>query len=325
MSLPGDRLRSWAARWCCSETMTKLIDPMIADLQLEHRIAAQRGRRWERSRIRVAFLYGFLKVAAVCGWRDVVSPAGWTTDDRKAIGGMVLWSVGFVAVLTALLELPFVSAPKVLLHPSPMRFVYLAPQALGLALTMGATLGLILGLGGRRVSRRVAAAVMTLSMAASIVSFTNMAWITPSANQAFQALTSGNVELVPGIPEMTLGEVSHKIDELDADPGLAEFGYLRALAFNYHIRWAIGVSPAIYAIFALSLGFGLRRRWVMAIIVLLSFPAYDGILVLMRPWNSGVPSYAAAWSANAGLLVASALMAAISAHPRRDRRVQVSS
>jgi predicted benzoate:H+ symporter BenE len=33
MSGPGDRLRAFASRWCCADTMTRLIDPLIADLQ----------------------------------------------------------------------------------------------------------------------------------------------------------------------------------------------------------------------------------------------------------------------------------------------------
>ena len=39
MIRPGDRLRARAARVCRAETMERLIDPLVADLQTEHRRA----------------------------------------------------------------------------------------------------------------------------------------------------------------------------------------------------------------------------------------------------------------------------------------------
>jgi hypothetical protein len=39
---PGERLRAWASRVCSARAMTRLIDPVIADLQSEYAEAASR-------------------------------------------------------------------------------------------------------------------------------------------------------------------------------------------------------------------------------------------------------------------------------------------
>jgi hypothetical protein len=43
--LPGDRLRSWASHVCSATAMTRLIDPVIADLQSEYADAIRHGCR----------------------------------------------------------------------------------------------------------------------------------------------------------------------------------------------------------------------------------------------------------------------------------------
>jgi lipopolysaccharide export LptBFGC system permease protein LptF len=91
-----------------------------------------------------------------------------------------------------------------------------------------------------------------------------------------------------------------------ADPALAHNGFTGALAFSYHTRWALGASPLVYALLVLSLGSLIRRRWLLAVIICLSFFAYFALLNLLVPWNSGLPPTAAAWSSNACLLAVAA-------------------
>src|SRR4051812_21498357 len=129
MSRPGSRLRGFAAQVCCPETMSRVIDPMIADLQLEHRLAVQRGRTCRSRGLHVAAWFAFLKVMTICAWHDGLSPAGWSTDDRKTLLRVLAMSSVLIVVLTGLLELPFVGIySRVLRTVSPKRFLYLAPQ-----------------------------------------------------------------------------------------------------------------------------------------------------------------------------------------------------
>jgi len=134
----GDRLREWAARWCDPQTMATVIDPMIADLQLEHTAAVERRRRWESVRIRLVFVYAFLKVAVACAWRDVASPARWTRDERKALWRTLMWSTLFVSVLTVWLELP----PLALLPKTPWAMAFATLLGYYLLLFAGRVLAL---------------------------------------------------------------------------------------------------------------------------------------------------------------------------------------
>ena len=241
----------------------------------------------------------------------MVGPASWTADDRRLLGKMLLWSGALIALLTALQEWPLLAAaPKVLLHPSPWRAVYLAPQALSITLTIGAALGLVLTVGGRRISSRLVLAVCVLACAASIASFVNIGWIVPASKQAYRVLMSGGPSGAPEIQEMTFGELTGKIHSLTADPALAHNGFSSALIFNYHMRWALAASPLVYALLVLSLGSLMRRRWLLAVITCVSFFGYFALLNLLLPWNSGLPPAAAAWSSNACLLGVAATAAA---------------
>ena len=74
MSRPGDRLRAFAAGWCSPETMTRLIDPVIADLRHEHAEAVSRGRVWKSRFIHVGAWLAFLKVLIICA----LSKREWT-------------------------------------------------------------------------------------------------------------------------------------------------------------------------------------------------------------------------------------------------------
>ncbi len=267
------------------------------------------GRVWKSRAIHAAGWIAFLKILAICAWSDTTwLTQGWTDDDRKALLSAATFSTVMIAIAVVLLELPFVANAGVLQNPSPRRFVYLVPQAFSLALTVGATLGIVFGLGGRRFSRRVGVSVIVLALAGSVISFVNLAWVTPAANQAFRILMSGQTDLVPGIQELSLGELSREIDRF-LDPSFAQFGYLLALAFTLHTRLALSLSPLVFALFALSISSGgFFRRWVLGLAACAAFLGYYMLLYGVRSlvWNRALPPYAAAWIPNlVTLLVAS--------------------
>ena len=322
MTRPGDRLRAVAARWCAPETMVRLIDPLIADLQLEHAEAVRSGRVWKSRAIHAAGWIAFLKILAICAWSDTTwLTQGWTDDDRKALIRALLFAGVFVAVVTALLELPALttSFADAVANPSAKRYVYLVPQAFSLALTIGLTLGVVLGLGGRPFSRRVVAAIVVLAVTASILSFVNLAWVTPAANQAFRVVVSGQGDIRPGISEFSLGELSAEIEKLSHEPALAPVRYRIALGFQYHFRVALSFSPLIFALFALAiLSSGILRRRTLGMAACASFFAYYMLLYGARAWvfSHTIPAYIAAWLPNVATMLVTALLAGITL--RRD-------
>ncbi len=197
MSLPGRRLHVLAARVCSEKTMKQLIDPVLADLQVEHASAIGMRGRW------LALLSGyvaFVKVMLWCGargtreaWRD------WTADDQRALNRTLLCVAGATVFATSLFGLPdLFHLPDMLSINAHARLerllLYLVPSAVALGLPAGVAIGAALGATKRAQSRRVITAMCFVALLLSIASFVNIAWVVPHAHQSFR------VELVGRFP-----------------------------------------------------------------------------------------------------------------------------
>jgi hypothetical protein len=113
MTRPGDRLRAFAARWCCADTMARIVDPLIADLQVEHAEATRLGQRWNARRIHVAGWFAFFKVIVVCTWTSGLAWHRWTADERRMFVRTLTVSSVLIIAVTALLELtPIMNAAQ---------------------------------------------------------------------------------------------------------------------------------------------------------------------------------------------------------------------
>jgi lipopolysaccharide export LptBFGC system permease protein LptF len=299
--------------------MTRLIDPLIADLRHEHAEAVSRGRVWKSRLIQVAAWLAFLKVLIVCAFLN----REWTAADRTALKKAIAFASILTLAVMTLLELPFISVyPRVLTTVSPMRFVYLAPQAFSMALTIGTTLGIVFGLGGSAFSRRAAASVLAFVLMASAISFVNLAWVTPAANKEFRSLMGGG-QAAPGIAEFSLGQLAREIDVFNHDPAFSRFGYLLALLLAYHSRLALAFSPVLFAFFALSISSdGLLRRWTLGVAACLAFLGYYLLLKggSSWVWNLTLPAVAAAWVPNVMLTLGAAAIWATRARQVRGAR-----
>jgi lipopolysaccharide export LptBFGC system permease protein LptF len=242
----------------------------------------------------------------------------WALDDRRALTRTLGLAGFFIVILTVVLEQPFLTG---VLHPfsvDPKLLLYLVPQALPIAVTVGATLGIVFGLGGRPFSRRVRAWIVGLALVASVASFVDLAWITPAANQAFRIIVSGHADLLPGAPELTLGELGRQI-ELSRHGETALLGDIRNLAFNYHIRWALACSPLVLVMFAFSmLPVSRVRGWAVGVAACGAFVGYYMLLYGGRRLvlDGSVPAYAAAWVPNLCIGLVSMVFTAI-----RSRRL----
>jgi lipopolysaccharide export LptBFGC system permease protein LptF len=290
--------------------MARLIDPLIADLQHEHAKAARSGWHWRSRAIRIAGWMSFFKVLAICAWYGELVTHRWTSDDRRALIRATAWSVVLIVLITALFEIsPLAWMTRDSKAGTARLLLYLIPQALPIAITFGATLGILFGIGGRVFSRRVAEGVVALALIASALSFLNLGWITPAANQAFRVAASGRTDLPKGPPELTLGEISRAIHAGRRQPPAPPawyFGepprYLKDLALNYHERRALSFSPLAFALFALSIAAGgSLKRWLLGIAASGAFIGYYVLLFGVR-WlviNGTMPAPVAMWFPNA--------------------------
>ena len=186
---PGTRLRALAARMCSEKTMARLIDPAIADLQIEYAQAIGAGRTW------IAFgalLVGYMalaKVLVLCGLRGAKQAHdNWDDDDRRNLR-RVLWcsavatlAFAFVVEMPALRNEPAISSPA----RAGLLLVYLTPAALAGSIPIGILAGTALGLNGRSLSRRLLGCVLLAAIMTSAGAFANVGWVVPASNQLYR-------------------------------------------------------------------------------------------------------------------------------------------
>lgn len=331
MNRPGNRLRAVAAGWCCRETMDRVIDPLIADIQREHGEAVRQGLIWKSRWIQLAGWLIFVKVLFLCAGAHLTAAERWTTDDRKSLVRAAVISAVTVVVITVLLvSRSAEDLPTVLLHPSPKRLLFLAPYPFVAGIVLGATLGIVLGLGGRALSRRLIAAAISVALMCSAIVLIDVGWVAPAANTAYRVTVFGDNGPMPGFGEASLGQLRRHIEYLSRDLAVAQprstfFGFLDALSFEYHRRVALSLSPLLFTLFALAMAARFRRRWMLGIAACASFFAYGWLVIVVTPWGFQWPLYAAAWLPNAAIAILTAAIAVVSLRRRQDRRVAPAS
>jgi hypothetical protein len=305
MRRPGDRLRAFAACLIGPEAMTRVIDPVITDLQHEYRQALDQNRTWRAGWVRLAGYAAFAKVLMLCDWSE------------KEIGSLMraaLYSAAATIPFTAL----FMYAPvahvvtRANLPDSWLVVISLVPSALAVAMPLGTGLGVTIALAGRRVSRRLAVNVGALALVSSFVSFINIAWLVPEANQSFRAATFAAV--APGRPapprgenELTFAALSRAINlELKRGwpSGSGGWTNVRRLQFAYWNRFAVPFATLALVSVALSLVTITRRRWALLLTVFLAAFGWYALLYLERDTvlHSNIPVIVAAWLPNVVLV-----------------------
>ena len=333
MIRPGDRLRATAARIFDQRTMARVVDPLVADLQVEYAEAIRRGRVWRSRWILAAGYLVFLKTIAVCGAEEAIRSLGvWTVDDRSAMSRTLGVSVAAIAAATVMLAIaPLFNARFVptlfnarFAPLDPRLLVYLIPQALVLAVPIGVTLGILLGLRGRIVSRRSTGAVLASAIFCSLLCLAMLAWIGPLANQEFRQLAFGQKgsTFSKGFNELTLGELRQQIDSYRR-VGLIESSSDTELWYTYHMRWALSCATLVLALFAVSVTRRIVARWIVALAAFGACFSYYCLLWIGRAaaLQDTVPAFIGAWLPNVVFAVLSVALLKRS-HPSRAQSLK---
>lgn len=309
MMRPGDRLRRFAARSCSDDTMSRLIDPLIADLQAEHAHALRRGRMWRSRWVRLAGYIAFVKVFAVCEWSPI--------DDTRPLIRVLAFSLGAAALATAaLVAIPYGGWMQGgSLAPEPWRVVVtLLPQALVLSVPIGLMIGIAIALAGQTISGRLATAIGAMALVCSISAIPSMGWLVPNANQAFRTTVSRMFSPTPpakGENELTFAELDRLIARRRALPGGSdEWDNVDRLRTVYHTRWALAFAACVSAMFSMSLVACTRQRWKIVAGVVAALFGYSVLLDVGRSFgfNRDLAPPAAAWLPNAVLVLISAAL-----------------
>ncbi len=264
MSAPGLRVRSVLQRVCREETMARVIDPVIADLQRECMGASVWGRR----AVLVRGYLALVKVLVVLWPRTLRRGVLSRLDADQgalgrtvAVGGGISLLLGLAATLPAFfawLRFDTGQSWKAAL------FMMLIPSVLPLTVPLGVLIGVCAGLHGRPMTRGVRRRTLGLAVATSVSMWMAIVWVIPESNQIFREATAGG-RLERGLAEGPVSEIRVRARELQ-QAGRADSA--TRLLVDYHVRWALCGLVLASAVFGLGVCARYRRADVKTAVVL---------------------------------------------------------
>ena len=288
--IAGQRLHRIAGHICSALDLEQIVEPALADFQHEYALAKS---GWSR---RLVVLRGYVALLRVIAYCALV---GNTNDDeRRVISRSLVWTAGTIAATTCLLLIPPV-AMAAASGPLPAGRIFLlmvVPQALPLAIPIGVIFGVAMGVAGHAVTLQVKRAIVGVSVLGAIVSFSNMAWLMPAANQAFRqtvfAERGGQGTVVKGAAEMSLSELRRAGGH---HRGGDRMSWRARLNWMYHLRFSLAFAGPLLAMLAFALIERRAARWLMISTCLV----YYGLLVTGEAIvYGGATPWLGAWLAN---------------------------
>lgn len=299
-TMPGDRLRRVATALCRPDTMERLVDPIVADLQSECADAVgQRG--WKG---RLALWRGYLafwKALSLYCLMQTFQPS----RSESSGSAMRMWAFSLTAfiVMTIALNLPPLIEHRWrgTLGERVLLVFLLIPQTLPLTIPAGVSLGTLCAMRGRRPSVRSVAAFLVIAGFATFGVWAVMEWGLPAANQRFRELTFAQlgdgavINLEPGMNELGLSRLSQRTDP--------------AAVRHSRLLWALCFATAPLGIFALGLAARVRRFGAAVAICLVASIAYIFTMFgLDEALRDGALRSIVAWLPNLLFLLAGALL-----------------
>lgn len=258
--MPGHRLREWARRVCSEETMIRLIDPLIADLQYEATETSRDPRRRRRLWILAAGYFAFWKVVALhLPWAALRRFWNSATAGEGVARALTYAALAFT-VLTLLLTAP----PLPHLHgrnnaEQAWLFVLLLPQAVALSMPVALFVGVVCALRRRAVTTLARRTISVLAVAASLAMFFIINGLVPASGEAFRetlaaraALEGRQYVLERGPMELSLLEVRRQALALKRESRPRQAGWL---LLTFHQRVSLAAAPLALTLLA----FGLSR------------------------------------------------------------------
>ncbi|MGH9374242.1 MAG: LptF/LptG family permease [Vicinamibacterales bacterium] len=326
-------IRGIASRLSSRTTMERLIEPVLTDVELEHREAARSGRLWLARWIRVSGYVGLCKALALHG----VHVCGRALRPDEAATRTMAFSVAAFLVLTLALVLPPLLSTR---HHVPvsnlgMLAVYLIPQALPLSIPVALSFGIACGWPRDTTARTMLRQVIVPGIAASVVVVAAMEWLVPAANQAFRAaairqIGADRVHISRGINERSLSELASLIRQTSPDrwPNEAVSATIRELsagnsAFSretlqqhFHLKVALCLATAALGFLAVAIASVIHRRNLARTVFFSIFLAYIAAYFGAPATAHVLPAAAVAWLPNAGLAAVSVLFLGVSSGRR---------
>jgi hypothetical protein len=300
MRRPGRWLRAAAARVCAKQTLERVVDPIVADIQTEHEEAVRAGRWWRAAWIRISGYSAFWKAVGLqtlqSGPRalwNCIAEDGWT------LGRTIAYS------LVAFISFTLLLSASPMIH-SYSRFglkltLLLLPQSIPLSIPVALPLAVVCSVYGTRLRARRIRGVLVLAIVATLLAFAAML-IVPNANQAFRVALAEELglrgitkySLPRGMNELSLSELARESREYDAS-GFPERA--RKVRRAYHIRFALPAATFVLSLLALGIGGTVRGRARRVLAMVIAFGLYWATLALQE-WNTILPPIVSVWAPN---------------------------
>jgi hypothetical protein len=250
---PGTRLRSLASRMCSPQTMDRLIDPVIGDMQREHEQGATTTGSWERRWVLLQSYFAFWKVVAV--WLPI-EWIGRVARERSAsplVRALVAATVTMIVTTVLLIAPPL---QETLRHEWTGWLILLfLPQSFPLTIPGVLLVGVLAGTRNRPIASVTRRAVLGVALVGSLASFATIVWAIPASNQAFRVAVAGR-EVSRGFAEMPVNSLRARALESRGTASEDEAG---SLFVAYHARWALVGAALAFAFFGLGIA-ALRVR-----------------------------------------------------------------
>ena len=250
------RVRRILARICSGKTMSRVVDPVLADMRFESNRPAWRG---------YLSLAGALVLQAIVSLPGVIAQ-GWNDEGRAFPRALAACALVTLALAVPLIAIPANAASRV----SWYAVVLLMPQALALALPTSLLVAIPLAFRRASNGRGVVARGLVLSVLCAAATLVLMIQVLPDANQAFrvEVMTRLNptvtrVDVPRGPMEMTLRELRDHIQGLRlmtgrlTPEGVAE---VRQLEYTYQMKLALSAIALPLGYLAIAITIAARGR-----------------------------------------------------------------
>jgi lipopolysaccharide export LptBFGC system permease protein LptF len=281
-------IRGVLRRWCGARTMERLVDPILADIELERDQSRRSGHVWRARWIVVSGSIGLAAALVLHGARGCVRAL--TADESAA--RTIWYTVAAFASLTLLLMLPplvrdWEASRGWSLSERALLGLYLVPQAMPLSVPVALSLGILCSWPTGATVRSMGRRILVVTLAGTLLSLASMEWFIPEANQAWRVLVFRQIAaanhadpspvLTRGINERSLSElaaltraVSRPAASPEHDPILRTIEEISAaqavrldanrLRFMFHQRVALCFAPGVLAVLAIGAANAVRRR-----------------------------------------------------------------
>lgn len=297
MRRPGRWLRAIAARLCAKQTMDRVVDPIVADIQTDHEEALRAGRRWRATAIGVYGYLIFWKTVGLHTLHTVPHTLWYVVPDGWALGRVVASSLALALLL---------SAPPMLVSYSHFRsmetMLLLVPQAVPISVPLAVSLAIAWNADRARVRAREIRDMLALAIAATLFAFAAMLTI-PAASQRFQMAVAEQLRsrgiatysLPRGAIELSSSELAGRINEYQTT-GSPKMVHL--LQHAYHIRYALPAAAFVLSLLALGISAVAPRRTIRIAALIVGFGVYYLMLVASEPSIATLPPVVAVWAPN---------------------------